>query len=43
MGGFPRTILALAFLFCKVDDEVIILNAAQLDSKFFKNFPSSEI
>ena len=35
--------LALAFLFCKVDDEVMILNAAQLDSKFFKNFPSSKI
>ena len=31
MGGFPRTILALAFLFCKVDDEVMRLNAAQLD------------
>ena len=37
MGGFPRTISSLAFLFCKVDDEVVILNAAQLDSKFFKN------
>lgn len=35
--------LALAFLFCKVDDEVMILSAAQLDSKFFKNFPSSKI
>ena len=31
MGGLPRTILALAFLFCKVDDEVMRLNAAQLD------------
>ena len=31
VGGFPRTILALAFLFCKVDDEVMRLNAAQLD------------
>ena len=43
VGGLPRTILALAFLFCKVDDEVMRLDAAQLDSKFFKNFPSSEI
>ena len=31
MGGLPRTILALAFLFYKVDDEGMILNAAQLD------------